>query len=87
MQTSLHIRTVWSGPLLFACLKVDMHMKSRLAKSKISILKLVSAVEQVGLNLTLSETPKTGFLMSRPMTYTEYNGAQLCVKSTMTLIQ
>ena len=28
---------------------------------------LVSVAEQAGLNLTLSETPKTGFLTSRPI--------------------
>ena len=37
---------------------------SRLATSEISIFKLVSGAEQAGLNLTLPETLKTGFLMS-----------------------
>ena len=40
---------------------------SRLATSKISIFKLVSVAEQAGLNLTLAEIPKTGFVMSRPI--------------------
>ena len=31
----------------------------------ISIFKLVSVLEQAGLNLTLSETPKTAFLTSQ----------------------
>ena len=39
---------------------------SKLAPSKISIFYLVSVAEQTGLNLTLSETPKTGFLTTRP---------------------
>ena len=33
--------------------------------SKISIFYLVSVAEQTGLNLTLSETPKIGFVASR----------------------
>ena len=40
---------------------------SRLASSAISIFWLVSVVQEVGLNLTLSETPKTGFLVTRPI--------------------
>ena len=39
---------------------------SILATSEISIFWLVSEAEQAGLNLTLSETPKTGFVASRP---------------------
>ena len=42
---------------------------SRLATSKISIFLLVSVAEQAGFNLTLSETPKTGFVASRPNTF------------------
>ena len=38
---------------------------SKLATSKISFFKLVSVAEQAGLNLTLSETPKTGFVATR----------------------
>ena len=37
--------------------------------TKISRFLLVSTDEQAGLNLTLSETTKTGFLMSRPKCY------------------
>ena len=40
---------------------------SRLATSEILIFKLVSVAEQAGLNLTLYETLKTGFLASRPI--------------------
>ena len=39
----------------------------RLAFSEISIFKVVSVAEQAGLNLTLLETPKTGFVASRPV--------------------
>ena len=39
----------------------------RLATREISSFKLVSLAEQAGLNLTFSETPKTGFLASRPI--------------------
>ena len=39
---------------------------SKLATSEISIFYLVPVAEQAGLNLTLAETPKTGFLTSRP---------------------
>ena len=38
---------------------------SRLATSE--IFEVVSVAEQAGLNLTLSETQKTGFLTSRPI--------------------
>ena len=40
---------------------------SRFATSEISIFELVSVAKQAGLNLTLSETSKTGFLESRPI--------------------
>ena len=38
----------------------------RLATSEISILQLVFVVKQAGLNLALSEIPKTGFVATRP---------------------
>ena len=41
-----------------------------LATSKISIFYLVSVAEQAGLNLTLWEAPKTGFVMSRSTLFT-----------------
>ena len=34
-------------------------------KFQISIFELVSVAEETGLNLALSETPKTGFVTSR----------------------
>ena len=40
---------------------------SRVAKSGISIFKLVPVPEQASLNLTLSETLKTGFPTRRPI--------------------
>ena len=40
---------------------------SKLATSEISIFQLVPVAEQAGLNLTLSETPKTGFLAAWPI--------------------
>ena len=42
-------------------------MTFRLASSEISIFYLVSIAEQSGLNLALWETPKTGFVMTRPI--------------------
>ena len=38
----------------------------KLASSKISIFKLVCVVEETGLSFALSETPKTGFVTTRP---------------------
>ena len=43
-----------------------------LAKSKISRLYLVSVAEQAGLSLTLLETPKTGFVVTRLKFYMVY---------------
>ena len=40
---------------------------SRLATSTMPIFLLVSVAEQAGLNLTLWETSKTGFVASRPI--------------------
>ena len=39
----------------------------KLATGEISIFQLVSVAEETGLKLALSETPKTGFLTTRPM--------------------
>ena len=39
----------------------------KLAAGEISIFYLVSAAEETGLKLALSETPKTGFLATRPI--------------------
>ena len=38
---------------------------SKLATGELSIFKLVSVAKQTGLSLTLTETPKTGFVASR----------------------
>ena len=38
----------------------------KLATDEISIFLIVSVAEETGLKLTLSETPKTGFLVRRP---------------------
>ena len=40
---------------------------SKLASREISTFKLVSVAEQAGLNPTLWETRKTGFLATRPI--------------------
>ena len=40
---------------------------SKLASSKISVFLLVSVAELTGLNLALWETPKIGFVASRPI--------------------
>ena len=40
---------------------------SKLASSKFSIFLLVSVAEETGLPLALSETPKTGFLATKPI--------------------
>ena len=40
---------------------------SKLAASEISIFELVPDAQQAGLNLTLSETPKTVFVVTRPI--------------------
>ena len=58
-HTSLHIRAV--------VIRFLESIISKLATGQISIFYLVSVAGQAGLNLTLSETPKTGFLASRPI--------------------
>ena len=40
---------------------------SRLAMREILIFELVCVAGQAGLNFTLSETPKTGSVVSRPL--------------------
>ena len=42
---------------------------SRLATSKFSIFYIASVAEETGLSLSLSETPKTGFVATRPILY------------------
>ena len=40
---------------------------SRIATSESSVFYLVAVADYAGLNLTLSKTPKTGFLATRPI--------------------
>ena len=42
---------------------------SKLATSEISIVKLVTVAEESDFSIALSETPKTGFLTTRPMCF------------------
>ena len=42
-------------------------IKFKLDTSEISIFYVVSVAEQAGLGMSISETPKTGFLASRPI--------------------
>ena len=39
----------------------------KLATCEISVFQLVSVAEETGLKLALSETPKTGFVATRPI--------------------
>ena len=50
------------------CCSLNERIISGLATSTISFFYLVSVAEQAGLNLTLSKTPETGFLIPRPIT-------------------
>ena len=63
-QTRLCIRTDWSAPLLFAFWKV---LYLNLLQAKCHFFWLVPVAQETGLKLTLSETPKTGFLTMRPI--------------------
>ena len=57
-----------SRSLISACvIRVLESTISKLATSEISFFRLVSVAEQAGLNLTLSETPKTDFVATRPI--------------------
>ena len=62
-QTSLRIRAVWSASLLFAALIYNIIPLVPI--SEILSLYLASEAEQPDLNLTWSQTPKTGFLVTR----------------------
>ena len=42
---------------------------SQLASSEISIFCIVSVAKETGLSLALSETPKTGFVTTRPICF------------------
>ena len=63
-QTSLRIRAVWSAPVSFAYWKVS-HLNFLQANFQFSS-PLVPVADTIGLSLNLSETPKTGFVASKP---------------------
>ena len=65
-QTSLRIGVDWSAPFIIRLLEITCII-SKLATSKFSSFKLVSVAEQTGLSLPFSETPKTGFVATRPI--------------------
>ena len=71
-QTSLRIRAVWSAPLLSAFWKVPylslLHAKFHF--SSFFLASLCSWWDE--LSLALSETPKTGFIASRPIHLTRF---------------
>ena len=48
-------------------IRLSKSIISRLITSEISIFQLVSEAEETGLKLALSETPKIGFLATRPI--------------------
>ena len=50
----------------------------KLATGEISIFRLVSVAEEISLKLALSETPKTGFLATRPIWYGAYDDKAKC---------
>ena len=58
-QTSLRIRFLES----IIC---------KLATGEISIFYLVSVAKETGLNIALPETPKTGFLATRPIYHVDF---------------
>ena len=45
----------------------------KLATGEFSILLLVSVAKKIGLKLALTDTPKTGFLTSRPIQHQCHN--------------
>ena len=61
-------QTVLSHSLISAIVIRSLEsIVSKLASGKLSIFGLVSVLEQFGLSLTQSETPKTGFLAMKPI--------------------
>ena len=62
-QTPAHTRSL----VIAFVIRLMESIISRLATSKISIFWLVSVAVQAGLNITLSETPKTAFVATRPI--------------------
>ena len=66
LQTS-KTKTSLCSPISTFVIRLLENIISRLAGSKITNFWLVSVAEWAGLSLTLSETPKTGFLTSQPI--------------------
>ena len=48
----------------------------KLATGEISMFQLASVAEETGLKLVLSETPKTGFLATRPKCYQSHGNSK-----------
>ena len=69
------IHAVWSAPLFFAFWKVS---NPNLLQTKFQLSRN-SVAEQAGLNLTLSEIPKTGFLAMRPIWSVEIWLQGICI--------
>ena len=61
------------SPISAFVIRILESTMSRLATSEILIFWLVSVAEQAGLNLTLSNTPKTGFATLGPNSQTPIN--------------
>ena len=61
----VHMRSLISAFVI----RVMESIKSRLARGKISIFYLVFVAEQAGLSITLSEIPKTGFVVTQSNLY------------------
>ena len=55
----------------------------RLATSEISLFHLVSVAEETGLSPALSETPKTGFLATRPVWFLVWAFCAICNESDL----
>ena len=63
---SVIIHACGISPTLWWHIYANLHI-CKLAKGKITIFQLVSAVEETDLKLALSETSKTGFVATRPI--------------------
>ena len=58
---------------------------AKLATHELSIFQLVSVAEQTGLSLVLSETPKTGFVAMRPISYSDSENSIGCCQELQLL--
>ena len=58
---------------------------AKLAANELSIFQLVSVAEQTGLSLVLSETPKTGFVVIRPISYSDSENSIGCCQELQLL--